>query len=94
MPKTDKQKRHEKRLKSIERMERRDARRAREAGDDGELKVTPMTENEGDDDVSLDGVNKKKRKLSEVEKQRQSEARALIKAGMGNAIGGGGGKDT
>jgi len=42
----------------------------------------------------LDGVNKKKRKLSEVEKQRQSEARALIKAGMGNAIGGGGGKDT
>ena len=94
MPKTDKQKRHEKRLKSIERMERRDARRAREAGDDGELKVTPMTENEGDDDVSFDGANKKKRKLSEVEKQRQSEARALIKAGMGNALGGGNGKDT
>ena len=96
MPKTDKQKRHEKRLKSIERMERRDARREREAGGDGGFKVAPVTEDEDGDDASLDGTAKgAKRKMSETEKRRHSEARALIKAGIGNAQGGGGSaKDT
>jgi len=84
MPKTDKQKRHEKRLKSIERMERRNARRERQAGMDTDFKVAPVTE---DDDMSLDGGNLKKN-MSEKEKKKQSEARALIKAGMGNATGG------
>ncbi len=94
MPKTDKQKRHEKRLKSIERMERRNARREREAGGDGEFKVAPVTEDEDGDDTSLDGVENKKRKLSEAEKKKYSEARILIKAGMGNVQGGSSGKDT
>jgi len=95
MPKTDKQKRHEKRLKSIERMERRNARREREAGMEGGFKVAPV---EDDDDMSLDGAGggkKSKKAMSEKEKKKQSEARALIKAGIGNATqgGGGGGKD-
>ena len=89
MPKTDKQKRHEKRMKSIERMERRNARREREAGMDGELKV--VTAAEDDDDMSLDGKSKKK--MSEAEKKKQLEARALIKAGMGD-VESAGGKDT
>ena len=88
MPKTDKQKRHEKRMKSIERMERRNARREREAGMDGELKV--VTAAEDDDDMTLDGKSKKK--MSEAEKKKQLEARALIKAGMGDVESGG--KDT
>ena len=84
MPKTDKQKRHEKRLKSIERMERRNARREREAGMDGDFKVAPVTD---DDDANFDeGPGKKK--LSDKEKKKQSEARALIKAGMGKVQGG------
>ncbi|KAL3800050.1 hypothetical protein ACHAW5_003698 [Stephanodiscus triporus] len=94
MPKTDKQKRHEKRLKSIERMERRNARREREAGGDGEFKVTPVTEDEDGDDMSMDGVKKKKKQLSEAEKRKHSEARALIKAGIGNTQGSSSGKDT
>ncbi|KAL9181616.1 hypothetical protein ACHAXT_010421 [Thalassiosira profunda] len=83
MPKTDKQKRHEKRLKSIERMERRNARREREAGmGDGEFKVAPIAE---DDDLNLDeNGGKKGRKLTEAEKTKQIQARSLIKAGMGN----------
>ncbi len=80
MPKTDKQKRHEKRLKSIERLERRNARREREAGADGGFKVAPVADDE-DDDVNLDGKSKKK--LTEAQKKNQLEARALIKAGMG-----------
>eukprot|EP00578_Thalassiosira_sp_NH16_P008510 CAMPEP_0181118856 /NCGR_PEP_ID=MMETSP1071-20121207/23300_1 /TAXON_ID=35127 /ORGANISM="Thalassiosira sp., Strain NH16" /LENGTH=1066 /DNA_ID=CAMNT_0023203381 /DNA_START=47 /DNA_END=3247 /DNA_ORIENTATION=+ len=85
MPKTDKQKRHEKRLKSIERMERRNARRERQAGmADGGFKVASITEDE--DDTNLDGGRKKKN-MSEAEKKKQLEARALIKAGMGGAQG-------
>lgn len=77
MPKTDKQKRHEKRLKSIERMERRNARREREAGMDGDFKVVSATHN-SDDDMSVDDAN-----MSEKEKKKLKDARALIKAGMG-----------
>ena len=78
MPKTDKQRRHEKRLKSIERMERRNARREREKGIDGEFKVAPIDE---DDDVE----EEKERNMTEAERKKHSEARALIKAGMGSA---------
>lgn len=77
MPKTDKQKRHEKRLKSIERMERRNARREREAGMDGDFKVVSAANS--DDDMSIDDAN-----LSEAQKKKLKDARALIKAGMGN----------
>mmetsp|Transcript_24827 Transcript_24827/g.44650 ORF Transcript_24827/g.44650 Transcript_24827/m.44650 type:complete len:1047 (+) Transcript_24827:68-3208(+) len=89
MPKTDKQKRHEKRLKSIGRMERRDARREREAGMEGAaFKVAPITDD--DDNMSLD--EGKKKNMSEAEKKKHLEARSLIKAGMGAVQGGG--KDT
>jgi len=87
MPKTDKQKRHEKRLKSMERMERRDARRERAAGMDGKMEVAPLTEDD-DDPMMLDGKGKE-RKMTDAEKRKHVDARALIKAGMGS----GGGKD-
>ena len=80
MPKTDKQKRHEKRMKSIERMERRNARREREAGMDGEFKVAAA---EDEDDVNLD-EDKKKKNMSDAERKKHLDARALIKAGMGD----------
>lgn len=91
MPKTDKQKRHEKRLKSMERLERRNARKEREAGADSGFKVAPVADDE-DDDVNLDGNSKKK--LTEAQKKNQLEARALIKAGMGGNVQGLDGKDT
>ena len=77
IPKTDKQKRHEKRLKSIERMERRNLRREREAGMDGDFKVVSAADS--DDDMSVDDAN-----LSEKDKKKLKDARALIKAGIGN----------
>lgn len=89
MPKTDKQKRHEKRLKSMERMERRDARREKAAGMDGDFKVAAATEDGDNGHMMLDGSGEK---MSDVEKKKHLEARALIKAGMGSAQGGG--KDT
>eukprot|EP00956_Cyclotella_meneghiniana_P009856 scaffold13638_cov81-Cyclotella_meneghiniana.AAC.5 len=81
IPKTDKQKRHEKRLKSIERMERRNARREREAGMDGDFKVVAATDID-DDDMSIDDSN-----MSETQKKKLKDARALIKAGMGTRQG-------
>ncbi|KAL3770529.1 hypothetical protein ACHAWO_002246 [Cyclotella atomus] len=80
MPKTDKQKRHEKRLKSIERMERRNARREREAGMDGDFKVVSAANS--DDDMSIDDAN-----MNEAQKKKLKDARALIKAGMGDMKG-------
>lgn len=91
MPKTDKQKRHEKRLKSMERLERRNARREREAGMDDGFKVAPVADDE-DDDMDMDGNSKKK--LTEAQKKSHLEARALIKAGMGGNVQGLDGKDT
>ncbi|KAL7439900.1 hypothetical protein ACHAXH_006953 [Discostella pseudostelligera] len=91
MPKTDKQKRHEKRLKSMERLERRNARREREAGMDGGFKVAPVAE-EDDDEMDLD--SKSKKKLTEAQKKSHLEARALIKAGMGGNVQGNDGKET
>ena len=81
MPKTDKQKRHEKRLKSIERMERRNARREREAGMDGDFKVISAT-HDNDDSMSIDDTN-----ISDSEKKKLKDARALIKAGLGTLQG-------
>ncbi|GMI13933.1 hypothetical protein TrVE_jg908 [Triparma verrucosa] len=78
MPKTDKQKRHEKRLAANQRLERRDARRAKQKGED-KLEIVNQQEDDDDDLKELD----------EKTRARVSEARRLIKAGMG----GGGGKD-
>lgn len=75
IPKTDKQKRHEKRLKAMEREERKKARRARLAGEvEGGFEVAPADDE--DDDAKLEG-------LDEHQVKKIKEARALIKAGMG-----------
>jgi len=69
MPKTDKQKRHEKRIAASERLERRDARRAKQKGEE-KLEIVDQE----DDDL---------KELDEKTRARVSEARRLIKAGMG-----------
>ena len=75
MPKTDKQKRHEKRLKAMEREERKKARRARLAGEvEGGFEVAPA-----DDDAAAERLEG----LDEQQIKKIKEARALIKAGMG-----------
>jgi AdoMet-dependent rRNA methyltransferase SPB1 len=80
MPKTDKQKRHEKRMKSIERLERRNARREREAGMSGtDFAVAPVSD---DDNDAPEGKTKKF--MTEGEKEKHAKARDLIKAGMGS----------
>mmetsp|Transcript_32221 Transcript_32221/g.63821 ORF Transcript_32221/g.63821 Transcript_32221/m.63821 type:complete len:1052 (+) Transcript_32221:117-3272(+) len=84
MPKTDKQKRHEKRKKAMERMERRDARREKAADMDGDFQVAPVTDDDADD-MSLD--ENKAKNMSEQQRKKLSEARALIKAGMGKSQG-------
>ena len=89
MPKTDKQKRHEKRLESMGRMERRNTRRERALGAEGGTKVAPGGEEE--EDAGPEG--KQEKNMSENEKRKMDEARALIKAGMGSGAGGGG-KET
>ena len=88
MPKTDKLKRHEKRMKSIERMERRNARREREAGMSGaDFAVAPVSD---DDNDAPEGKSKKF--MTEAEKEKHAKARELIKAGMGSV--GQSGKDS
>ena len=81
MPKTDKQIRHEKRLKSIERMERRKTRRARLAGEtDEDFEVVGGNANDDmKDKIDLEN-------LSEKERKKVLEARALIKAGLGEQM--------
>eukprot|EP00970_Alexandrium_tamarense_P017791 scaffold11287_cov62-Alexandrium_tamarense.AAC.1 len=64
-------------------MERRNARREREAGMDGGFMVAPVTDE--DDNMSLD--EDKTRSMSEKEKKKLLDARALIKAGMGSGQG-------
>mmetsp|Transcript_19854 Transcript_19854/g.46301 ORF Transcript_19854/g.46301 Transcript_19854/m.46301 type:complete len:1079 (+) Transcript_19854:250-3486(+) len=82
MPKTDKQKRHEKRIKAKERDERRQARRAKKMGEEeaGDFDLVPraMDEDDEDDDelMQMEG-------MSEEKKRKLKEARKLIKAGMG-----------
>jgi len=87
MPKTDKQKRHEKRMKSIERMERRNARRERQAGMGPDFVVAPVS----DDDNEASG-DKSKKFMTDAQKEKRAQARELIKAGMGSA--GQSGKDS
>jgi AdoMet-dependent rRNA methyltransferase SPB1 len=84
MPKTDKQKRHEKRLKAKERDVRRKARQAKHLGD-AEGKTFELVPSNADD-VS-DGEKGDKNDLSHLSESQQKkvlEARELIKAGMGS----------
>lgn len=82
MPKTDKQIRHEKRLKALERQERKKARRARLAGETGGDFEVAAAASDDDDDKAGD---EKLAGLSKEEKKKVLEARALIKAGLGNS---------
>jgi AdoMet-dependent rRNA methyltransferase SPB1 len=79
IPKTDKQKRHEKRLKAMARDERRQARKAKKLGEaEGEFSLVPA-EDEGEDADEI----AKMEGMSEEKKQKLQRARDLIKAGMG-----------
>jgi len=82
MPKTDKQIRHEKRLKALERQERKKARRARLAGEAEDEFEVAAAASDGEEDQAGD---EKLVGLSKDEKKKVLEARALIKAGLGNA---------
>eukprot|EP00548_Thalassiothrix_antarctica_P005091 CAMPEP_0194136772 /NCGR_PEP_ID=MMETSP0152-20130528/6769_1 /TAXON_ID=1049557 /ORGANISM="Thalassiothrix antarctica, Strain L6-D1" /LENGTH=1043 /DNA_ID=CAMNT_0038833567 /DNA_START=175 /DNA_END=3306 /DNA_ORIENTATION=- len=81
MPKTDKQKRHEKRIKALQRDERRQKRKEKKAGNDikGGFEVAAADSDEEDkqDEGKLEG-------LSDAKRKKVLEARELIKAGMGN----------
>lgn len=82
MPKTEKQKRHEKRLKALARDERRQARKAKRLGEsEGDFALAPREDgDEGDDDDgSIDNIAG----MTPARKQKLLEARKLIKAGMG-----------
>jgi hypothetical protein len=76
-------------------MERRNARRERKAGGDGKFNVARITKDKDNGDASLDGAKKnKKMKLCLVGNRKRSEARALIKARIGNVHVSSSGKDT
>jgi AdoMet-dependent rRNA methyltransferase SPB1 len=79
IPKTDKQKRHERRLKAMERDVYRKARKARKLGEEErEFELAPA-----DDEVSIDDTDKKYEHLSEPQRKKLKAAQELIKAGMG-----------
>ena len=81
MPKTDKELRREKRKKATERMARRDARRAKVAGEpEGGFEVV---DGQNNDDLNQEDDMKKMENLSDKERRKVLEARALIKAGLG-----------
>jgi len=92
MPKTDKQKRHDKRIKAKERDERRLARRAKKMGEEGqEFDLAPAvatgttaTNDDDDDDDELMQMEG----MSEEKKKKIMEARKLIKAGIGSVSSG------
>jgi AdoMet-dependent rRNA methyltransferase SPB1 len=79
MPKTDKQVRHEKRMKASERQERRAKRKARLAGEEEELELVPQEE---DDAVEQEKIQS----MTDAQKKKHFEARALIKAGLGGTM--------
>lgn len=86
IPKTDKQKRHEKRLKALARDERRQARKAKKLGEaEGEFALAPE-EDDGEDEEEQAEIAKMEG-LSEEKKQKLLKARELIKAGMGSGMG-------
>jgi AdoMet-dependent rRNA methyltransferase SPB1 len=80
MPKTDKQIRHEKRLKALARDERRQAKKAKKSGEDtlGEFEIA-AAEEEQEEIAKLEGLTAEK-------KAKILEARALIKAGLGQTM--------
>ncbi|KAG7344602.1 23S rRNA methylase [Nitzschia inconspicua] len=81
MPKTDKQKRHEKRLKALERDERRQKRKAKKLGESAsDFDLVPGNADSEDDD---DDEMMRMEGMSEEKKMKLMEARKLIKAGMG-----------
>jgi len=83
MPKTDKQIRHEKRLKAMEKKERKVARNSRQAAaGDAEGGFEVVQGDEGDE-MGADKLEN----LSEKDKAKVMEARALIKAGIGAGSG-------
>ena len=86
MPKTGKQKRHEKRLQSTGRRERRNTGRERAPGAEGGTEAAPGGEEE--EDAGPEG--KQKKNTSEDEERKTDGARALVKAGTGGRAGGGG----
>mmetsp|Transcript_9122 Transcript_9122/g.12954 ORF Transcript_9122/g.12954 Transcript_9122/m.12954 type:complete len:1162 (-) Transcript_9122:205-3690(-) len=87
MPKTDKQLRHEKRIKAKERQDRKIARRARLTGEmNAEFEVVSNnadTAVDSDEDSMNAKSLEKFNGLSDSEKKKMLEARALIKAGLG-----------
>merc|ERR1712194_520884 len=106
MPRTDKQKRHEKRIKAKERDERRQARKAKKMGEEAgqlqEFDVAPgavraraaASESESatnNDDYEYDDDELMKMEgISQEKKNKIMEARKLIKAGIGSIAGGAG----
>jgi AdoMet-dependent rRNA methyltransferase SPB1 len=79
IPKTDKEKRHERRLKAIERDEWRKARKAKKIGEEErEFELAPA-----DEEASIEEVDHKYDHLSESQQKKIKEANELIKAGMG-----------
>lgn len=86
IPKTDKQKRHEKRLKALERDERRQARKAKKLGEsEGEFSLVPADDNDDEEEEQEREISKMEG-ISEEKKQKLLEARKLIKAGMGGLM--------
>mmetsp|Transcript_65605 Transcript_65605/g.97143 ORF Transcript_65605/g.97143 Transcript_65605/m.97143 type:complete len:1026 (+) Transcript_65605:290-3367(+) len=82
MPKTDKQIRHERRKKAMEREERKKSRRARQMGEiEGGFETAPAAVDDDDDDIQDNG--RQLSGLSEQERKKVLDARALIKAGIG-----------
>ncbi len=80
MPKTDKQVRHEKRKKAMEREQRKLARRAKKDGEpEGGFEIVDAEKEEED------AENEKLEKMTEKQRKKVLEARALIKAGLGNS---------
>lgn len=83
MPKTDKQKRHEKRLKEMARDERKKARKARKLGEaEAAFDIVPGEEDDMSDEEEEGNIDH----LSADQKKKVLEARELIKAGMGTNI--------
>merc|ERR1712195_470632 len=102
MPRTDKQKRHEKRIKAKERDERRQARKAKKMGEEvGQLQdfdlapgavrtaAAAASANNDDDDDYDDDELMKMEGMSKEKKNKIMEARKLIKAGIGSVAGAG-----
>jgi AdoMet-dependent rRNA methyltransferase SPB1 len=87
MPKTGKQIRHEKRLKQRERDNRKKERRAKKQGETEEEFHLVPADNDFEDSEHEVNSDQKLEHLSEAKRKKMLEARELIKAGLGHAIG-------